>query len=205
MNGAPTRFERMTHSPNTLRIIGGTWRGRKLRFPTVDGLRPTPDRVRETLFNWLQPIIAGARCLDLFAGSGALGFEALSHGAASVMMVERDGSAVKHLRENIAVLKTTGVQVIQRDALEFLNGGRSDMASFDVIFLDPPYHQDLIAPCCTALEQHGWLAPHAHLYIETERSLVQLRLPVNFTITRDKAAGQVAYRLIVRNSGAPDV
>lgn len=188
---------------NTLRIIGGTWRGRKLHFPAVDGLRPTPDRVRETLFNWLQPIIIGARCLDLFAGSGALGFEALSRGAAGVLMVERDGSAVEQLRENIAILKTADTQVIQRDALAFLNNGRGDAAPFDVVFLDPPYHQNLIDPCCASLEQHGWLAPHAHLYIETERSLAQLQLPASFTITRDKAAGEVAYRLIVHNSLAP--
>ncbi len=192
----------MTRSPNTLRIIGGAWRGRKLHFPDVDGLRPTPDRVRETLFNWLQPVIAGARCLDLFAGSGALSFEALSRGAASVVMVERDGGAVKQLCENISVLNTADAQVIQRDALEFLNSG-CGAAAFDVVFLDPPYHQGLIDPCCTALEQHGWLAPHAHLYIETERSLALPRLPASFTVTRDKAAGQVAYRLIVHNSVAP--
>ena len=189
--------------PNTLRIIGGTWRGRKLRFPEVDGLRPTPDRVRETLFNWLQPVISGARCLDLFSGSGALGFEALSRGAASVVMVERDGSAVNQLRENIAILKTTDAQVIQRDALAFLTNGRGDAAPFDVVFLDPPYHQHLIDSCCASLEQHGWLAPHAHLYIETERSLTQLRLPASFTVTRDKAAGQVAYRLIARDPPIP--
>lgn len=191
--------------PNTLRIIGGTWRGRKLRFPDVNGLRPTPDRVRETLFNWLQPVIAGARCLDLFAGSGALGFEALSRGAASVLMVERDGSAVEQLRENIAILKTADAHVIQRDALAFLNNGHGDAAPFDVVFLDPPYHQNLIDPCCTSLEQHGWLAPHAHLYIETERALAQLQLPASLTITRDKAAGQVAYRLVVHNSVAPTI
>ncbi len=187
--------------PNTLRIIGGTWRGRKLHFLDVDGLRPTPDRVRETLFNWLQPVIAGAHCLDLFAGSGALGFEALSRGAASVVMVERDGNAVKQLRENITVLKTADAQIIQRDALAFLNSG--DRAPFDIVFLDPPYHQNQIDPCCASLEQHGWLAPHAHLYIETERSLAQLRLPASFTVTRDKAAGQVAYRLIAHNSVEP--
>jgi 16S rRNA (guanine966-N2)-methyltransferase len=190
-------------NPNTLRIIGGTWRGRKLHFPDVDGLRPTPDRVRETLFNWLQPIITGAHCLDLFAGSGALGFEALSRGAASVVMIERDGTVVKQLRENIALLKTTNAQVLQRDALEFLNSGRGDAMPFDVVFLDPPYQQNLIEPCCAALERHGWLAAHAHLYIETERSLTPLRLPASFTVMRDKAAGQVAYRLIACTSPSP--
>ncbi len=188
--------------PNTLRIIGGAWRGRKLHFPDVDGLRPTPDRVRETLFNWLQPLIVGARCLDLFAGSGALGFEALSRGAASVVLVERDATAVQQLRENLALLKTTAAQVLQRDTLEFLNGGCDATAAFDIVFLDPPFQKNLLDPCCAALEQHGWLTPHARVYLETERSL-SLRLPTSFTITRDKTAGQVAYRLVTRTEVAP--
>jgi len=183
---------------NTLRIIGGTWRGRKLHFPDVDGLRPTPDRVRETLFNWLQPIIAGARCLDLFAGSGALGFEALSRGAASVVMLERDGNAAKQLRENMAILKTTGAQVIQRDALEFLNSGHGDAAPFDIVFLDPPYHQNLINPCCTALERSDWLSANSYLFVEAERELQTFALPPGFEHIRNKRAGQVGYHLAVR-------
>jgi 16S rRNA (guanine966-N2)-methyltransferase len=187
-----------TKHPNTLRIIGGAWRGRKLHFPDVDGLRPTPDRVRETLFNWLQPIITGARCLDLFAGSGALGFEALSRGAASAVMLERDGNAVKQLHENIALLKTTAAQVLQRDALEFLNSGRGDAAPFDVVFLDPPYHQNLIAPCCAALERGDWLSANSYLFIEAERELQTFALPHGFEHIRNKHAGQVGYHLAVR-------
>ena len=183
---------------NTLRIIGGAWRGRKLVFPDVEGLRPTPDRVRETLFNWLQPIIAGAHCLDLFAGSGALGLEALSRGAASVVMVERDGGAVQQLRENIAVLKTTHAQVIQRDALEFLNSGRGDAAPFDVVFLDPPYLKNLIDPCCAALEHGGWLKASSDLFIEAERELQTFALPAGFEHIRNKHAGQVGYHLAMR-------
>lgn len=202
MNGAPTELNDMTRSPNTLRIIGGSWRGRKLRFPDIDGLRPTPDRVRETLFNWLQPIIAGAHCLDLFAGSGALGFEALSRGAASVVMVERDGQAVQQLHENITLLKTSAAQVIQRDALEYLTLRRAEAPPFNVVFLDPPFQHNLIEPCCAALAQHGWLAARAHIYIETERAVTTLALPENFTVIRDKAAGQVAYRLIEFTSPA---
>ncbi|MBI3776111.1 MAG: 16S rRNA (guanine(966)-N(2))-methyltransferase RsmD [Gammaproteobacteria bacterium] len=188
----------MAHLPNTLRIIGGSWRGRKLHFPDVDGLRPTPDRVRETLFNWLQPVIAGAHCLDLFAGSGALGFEALSRGAASVVMVERDGHAVQQLRENITILKTSAAQVIQCDALEFLINSRADVTPFDVVFLDPPYYQNLINPCCTALESGGWLSANSILYIEAELALQTFALPRGFEHTRNKRAGQVGYHLAVR-------
>lgn len=198
MNGAPTRFERMAHLPNTLRIIGGTWRRRKLHFPDVAGLRPTPDRVRETLFNWLQPMIAGAHCLDLFAGSGALGFEALSRGATSVVMVERDGNAVKQLRENIALLKTAQADVLQRDALEFLDSGRRDLAPFDVVFLDPPYQHDLINPCCAALQRGDWLSASCTLFIEAERELQRFALPPGFEHVRNKHAGQVGYHLAIR-------
>lgn len=189
---------RPTHSPNTLRIIGGTWRGRKFPFPDVAGLRPTPDRVRETLFNWLQPVIAGAHCLDLFAGSGALGFEALSRGAASVMMVERDGSAVKHLRENSALLKTTQADILQCEALEFLESSHRDLAPFDLVFLDPPYQHDLINPCCAALQRGGWLSANSTLFIEAERELQSFALPVGFEHVRNKHAGQVGYHLAIR-------
>lgn len=183
---------------NTLRIIGGSWRGRKLNFPDVDGLRPTPDRVRETLFNWLQPVIAGAHCLDLFAGSGALGFEALSRGAASVVMVERDGHAVQQLHENITLLKTSAAQVIQRDALDYLNAGRGDAAPFDIVFLDPPYRQSLIDPCCIALERGGWLKENSALFVEAERALQTFAWPSDFEHIRNKHAGQVGYHLAVR-------
>lgn len=188
----------MARSPNTLRIIGGTWRGRRLHFPDVDGLRPTPDRVRETLFNWLQPVITGAHCLDLFAGSGALGFEALSRGAARVVMVERDGNAVKQLRENSTLLKTTAAQVIQRDALDYLSGGHSDSAPFDIVLLDPPYQQGLIDPCCAALEHGDWLKANSSLFIEAERELQMFALPSGFEHVRNKHAGQVGYHLAVR-------
>lgn len=188
----------MARSPNTLRIIGGTWRGRKLHFPDVEGLRPTPDRVRETLFNWLQPVISGAHCLDLFAGSGALGFEALSRGAASVVMVERDGNAVKQLRENSTLLKTTAAQVIQRDALDYLSGGRGDAAPFDIVLLDPPYQQGLIDPCCAALERGDWLKANSSLFIEAERGLQAFALPSGFEHVHNKHAGQVGYHLAVR-------
>src|SRR5512134_933490 len=126
----------MTGGGNQLRIIGGRWRSRRLRFPPLPGLRPTPDRVRETLFNWLTPVIAGARCLDLFAGSGALGIEALSRGAAAVTFVERHPQAVRGLRANLAQLRAEGARVEQADALLWL---RQAPQPFTVVFLNPPF------------------------------------------------------------------
>ena len=122
--------------PNRVRIIGGSWRSRVVTFPDVPGLRPTPDRVRETLFNWLGHDLTGRRCLDLYAGSGALGFEALSRGAGSVTMVERSPRAWRALRDNAALLGASGLNLVRCDALEFLAHGA---AQFDVIFLDPPF------------------------------------------------------------------
>ncbi len=125
---------------NRVRIIGGFWRSRILRFPDVGGLRPTPDRVRETVFNWLGQDLTGRRCLDLFAGSGALGFEALSRGAASVTMVERDSRAFRALRENAALLGAQHLNPVCGDAIEFL---RRTSDRFDVVFLDPPFGEQI--------------------------------------------------------------
>jgi 16S rRNA (guanine966-N2)-methyltransferase len=177
---------------NTLRIIGGRWRGRKLRFADGEGLRPTTDRVRETLFNWLQPVIHGARCLDLFAGSGALGLEALSRGAIEVQFIERNPQAVKALQENLALLHADNGQVLQGDALTFL---RSPAQPFDVVFLDPPFRQDLLNPALTLLAQENWLAPGARIYIELEAEQGEPSLPVGWELLRSKKAGQAAYHL----------
>ena len=187
----------MTGLNNQVRIIGGRWRGRRLRFPPLEGLRPTPDRVRETLFNWLAPVIEGACCLDLFAGSGALGIEALSRGAAEVVLVERHPLAVRQLRENLALLGMDSAQVIQADALSWL---RRRAQAFDIVLLDPPFGGKLLVPVCAALEQDGWLAANARIYLETESALQDLELPQNWTLVRDKTAGQVSYRLAVRNA-----
>jgi 16S rRNA (guanine966-N2)-methyltransferase len=188
----------MAHSAgysNQLRIIGGRWRGRRVRFLPLEGLRPTPDRVRETLFNWLAPVIAGARCLDLFSGSGALGMEALSRGAADVVFVERHPSACQCLRENLVALGMNLGRVAQADALTWLRGKAQP---FDVVMLDPPFGQDLLVPACAALEQ-GWLAPAARIYLESERSLANVELSPAWRIIREKTAGQVTYRLAVRS------
>lgn len=175
-----------------LRIIGGRWRGRRLRFPDAPGLRPTPDRVRETLFNWLAPLIDGARCLDLFAGSGALGLEALSRGAGEVVFVERDRRVVQTLRENLKALGATA-EVHQADALSWL--AHKVPAPFDIVFLDPPFGQELLAPVCERLEQYGWLRPAARVYLEAEQDW-KLQVLKNWTMLREKRAGHVAYRLV---------
>lgn len=193
----PSRSRETLSGPgrNQVRIVGGLWRGRKLDFPVVAGLRPTPDRVRETLFNWLAPVIEGSRCLDLFAGSGALGFEAASRGAASVVLVERDAAVVNSLREQQRRLNAHQVDVVQADALQFL--ARAPQP-FDVVLLDPPFGQGLLEAALAAL-QRGWLAPRAWLYLEAERSLdseqVNTLLPPGFELYRSKATGQVGYHL----------
>ena len=184
---------------NQLRIIAGQWRGRRLEFPDLPGLRPTPDRVRETLFNWLAPVLPGARCLDLFAGSGALGIEALSRGAAEVTFVERQPLVVRALRENLARLKAENARVEMSDALAWL---RQPATPFEIVLLDPPFEQGLLKPVCALLEQHGWLADAAWIYLEAEAELERWPLPAHWTIHREKIAGAVAYRLVRREVSA---
>jgi 16S rRNA (guanine966-N2)-methyltransferase len=179
-----------------LRIIGGSWRGRKLSFPNVEGLRPTGDRIRETLFNWLAPEIQGARCLDLFAGSGALGLEALSRGAAISLFVERDAKAVVQLRTNAALLKADNAVVVSGDALVFLQQG-NHQAPYHIVFIDPPFQLQLWQEVIDALEQQNWLADDATIYIESGRDL-SYHVPPNWLMHRDKVTGQVCYRLFYR-------
>ena len=183
---------------NQVRIIGGQWRGRKLEFPDVPGLRPTPDRVRETLFNWLAPVVPGSRCLDLFAGSGALGFEAASRGAAEVHLIERDPRIVKVLREQAQRLGAEGLQVVQADVRQYLGGAPQ---AYDVVLLDPPFGKDLLRPTLRSLAA-GWLAPGARVYLEAERELcaeaLSELLPDGLELVRSKAAGQVGYHLARR-------
>src|SRR5512139_378156 len=159
---------------NQLRIIGGSWRSRRLDFPDVEGLRPTPDRVRETLFNWLMPVIHGARCLDLFTGSGALGLEALSRGAASVVLVDRDPRVIATLRNHLQTLKAEGASLVQQGALDYLQG---EPRPFDVVFLDPPFRQGLLQPALELLNTRGWLAAGARVYIEQESEQPLVELP----------------------------
>jgi 16S rRNA (guanine966-N2)-methyltransferase len=188
----PRAAERPNSPPNRLRIIAGRWRGMPLTFPDRPELRPTPDRVRETIFNWLQPVIVGARCLDLFAGSGALGFESLSRGAAHVVFVDRDAQIVRHLEGTAHKLATAEARCIASDALRYLAGAPTP---FDIVFLDPPYASDVLSAACAQLSR-GWLQPSALVYLEAPSDAGLPALPAGWSIHRSKAAGQVGYHLL---------
>lgn len=192
----PPRPSPKPSANNQLRIIGGLWRGRKLSFPDVDGLRPTGDRIRETLFNWLAPEIQGSRCLDLFAGSGALGIEALSRGAAASIMVERDVKAAAQLKSNLEILKAEAGRIVNADALSLLQKGNTD-EPYHIIFIDPPFQLKLWQAVIEALEAGNWLAENATIYIESSRD-DDYHPPINWQLHRDKHAGAVSYRLFYR-------
>lgn len=176
-----------------LRIIGGEWGSRKLSFPNAEGLRPTPDRVRETLFNWLAPHIGGAKVLDVFTGSGALFLEALSRGAAKGVALDSNRDAISSLREHMGTLRCTKGEVQQTNALNYLATPPTDV--FDVVFLDPPFNLDLLKPACDLLEHNGWLAEDAWVYTESERRPSELGLPANWRLHREQKAGGVNYAL----------
>lgn len=180
-----------------IRIIGGQWRGRKLKVANLPGLRPTPDRVRETLFNWLAPIIAGAHCLDLFAGSGALGFEALSRGAGKVVLVDQAKMVVDLVRQQLATLPTNQAEVYQAEVPKQL---KIPERPFDVVFLDPPFHENLLLPTCFYLEEKGFLAANATIYLEAKDVVLAEQLPPNWELIKSKKAGQVMYHLAIRKS-----
>ena len=181
-----------------VRIIGGEWRGRKLHFPQIGSLRPTPDRVRETLFNWLQFELAGKRCLDLFAGSGALGFEALSRGVAAVQFVEPDPAGAKAIAEALRIFGTDRGSVARQGAFEFLRGRPEE--PFDIVFLDPPYAERWLPRVCAALEEGGWLQPDAFVYLEDAASRGAPTLPAGWNLLRSKKAGDVGYHLARRHN-----
>jgi 16S rRNA (guanine966-N2)-methyltransferase len=174
----------------SLRIIAGAWRGRRWRFPDTD-LRPTPDRVRETLFNWLQDRVAGARCLDLFAGSGALGLEALSRGAAEALFVESDRSAASALRLLLADWGVANAQVRESDALRLLAGQSLPM---NLVFLDPPFAAGLLDQSAKALTAGGWLADGALVYVEHAAGQ-SWTAPAGWKTLKSGAAGAVGYHL----------
>ncbi len=167
-----------------------------MRFADAPGLRPTTDRIRETLFNWLQPYVPGARCLDLFAGSGALGLEALSRGAGEVVFVEKNRHVTAVLRQQLEVLQAAEARVIEADALGYLE--KPPPRPFDIVFLDPPFHKGLLAECILRLEQHRWLAPGAYVYLEAEKTAGVPAVPDNWRVVRSKHAGQVGYHLALR-------
>lgn len=182
-----------------VRIIGGEWRRRSLIFPTRPGLRPTPDRVRETLFNWIGSRVIAARCLDLFAGSGALGFEAASRGAGQVVMVERDGVLVRYLTAQARALMASNVELFYDDARRWLQLRRpSSMVPFDIVFLDPPFASNLMALLCRRLEEGEWLQNEALVYLERPVHQEAPPLPANWALRRAGRAGQVSYHLVSR-------
>lgn len=183
------------HAPRgEVRIIGGAWRSRRLAFPAGEGLRPTPDRVRETVFNWLAPYLPGAACLDLFAGSGAFGFEALSRAAARAVLVEKRLEVVAALRHNREQLQAGHADIVHADAVEYLRG---PAAAFDIVFIDPPYASGLLGPCIELLDMRGWLKPGAFIYLEAPEGGAP-PLPATWQLVRSKTAGQVGYHLARR-------
>lgn len=199
----PRSSQKLVVPSSHLRIIGGQWRGRKLEFMAVEGLRPTPDRVRETLFNWIQPYIADARCLDLFSGSGALGLEALSRYAESATFVDLHSITTRQLQSNLQKLKTNAAEVIQADVLEWLDSRQADMEPrYDIVFMDPPFRKGFVEPCCELLESRNLLAENAIIYVETESELGPPNVPETWREHRSKRAGQVTYRLYIREESS---
>jgi 16S rRNA (guanine966-N2)-methyltransferase len=190
------------NKPNQLRIIGGQWRGRKLAIADVDGLRPTGDRIRETLFNWLQGDIVERHCVDLFAGSGALGLECLSRGAANVFLLEKHPAAVRQLRQHCERLDASNSKVIECDVLEWIESASKDtgrnIAPIDIAFVDPPFAANLWATVIDKLENSGLLSPAAIIYIESPKEQL-ITTPSHWELIKEKRTGQVCYRLFQRH------
>ena len=179
-----------------IRIIAGQHRGRKLPVLMADGLRPTTDRVKETVFNWLMPYIQDANCLDCFAGSGGLGFEAISRGASSAILVELNKSAAQQLNDNKALLKANNIRVIQQNALNFLH---SNQQAYSLVFIDPPFRKGLAQKAAELLVEKG-LTDEALIYVEMEADDNLQIMPSHWQLLKEKVAGQVIYRLYQNSS-----
>lgn len=179
-----------------IRIIAGRWRGRKLPVLSSQGLRPTTDRIKETLFNWLAPYLQASRCLDCYSGSGSLGFEAVSRGAAEALLLEKDRAAAQQLIANKNKLADQQITIIQTDSLLWLANPSSQ--PFDLVFIDPPFGQGLVPQTIERLDQYDWLAPSAWIYIETEQDHPELSVPTDWQLHRQKQVGQVYCRLYQR-------
>ena len=179
-----------------IRLISGKWRGKKLPVKDLQGLRPTTDRTKETLFNWLMHDIRDANCLDCFSGSGSLGFEALSRFASNVEFIERDINVVKQLQLNAQQLQSSDATIIHADTIKYLSK-QSDKA-FNIVFVDPPFNCDLVQPCCALLEENEYLADNALIYIERESTIDSLTLPNHWQLIKEKQTGQVIYQLYRR-------
>ena len=187
---------KIKHNPgrgyrDEFRIIAGQWRRRKLQFPPLEGIRPSPDRVRETLFNWLRDHVEGSRCLDLFAGSGALGLEALSRGAGEAVFVDRERAAVEAIRGHLELLGSRGAEAVHADAIAWLQG---PPRPFDLVFLDPPFDAGLLPAVCDRLAR-GWLKSQALVYMEYPADAAPA-LPADWQVLREGRAGRVGFRLV---------
>lgn len=197
-NRASATKKRLTQTKPSgeVRIISGRWRGRKLAVLDAEGLRPTTDRVKETLFNWLMHDIDGANVLDCFAGSGSLGFEALSRHASHCTLLEYDKAAASQLLKNQQMLNCAEAEIIHTNSLSWLT--QPAKRQFDIVFIDPPFRKNLALSCCQLLEQHHWLNDNALIYLETEKELELATLPGAWRLLKEKIAGQLAYRLYQR-------
>lgn len=184
-----------------LRIIGGCWRGRKLPIVHADGLRPTSDRIRETLFNWLAPTITNSVCLDLFAGSGALSFECLSRGALQAIMIEKNPLVARQLRQNSEQLQTDDGLIVQQDAITWLHNQQHIQHTIDIAFIDPPFNYNLWESVTEQLHYSQLLAPNALIYIESPKVSI-LKVPIQWHLCKQKKAGDVVYRLYENKSAA---
>ncbi len=176
-----------------IRLISGKWRGKKLLVKHLAGLRPTTNRTKETLFNWLMHDIRDANCLDCFSGSGSLGFEALSRFAKHVQLIEQNSTVSKQLHANAQQLNAPNISIIEDDCIKYLQQTASQR--FDIVFVDPPFNNDLIQPCCNSLENNGYLSDNALIYIEMESNISKLTLPKNWTLLKEKKTKQVIYQL----------
>ncbi len=179
-----------------IRIISGKWRGKKLPVKDKEGLRPTTDRTKETLFNWLMHDIRDANCLDCFSGSGSLSFEALSRYAQSAVLLEKDKEAAVQLSTNLNSLNINNGQVLTTDSLNYLKQQSSQQ--FDIVFVDPPFNKDLVQPCCELLESNGYLTEQALIYVEMESQISNLQLPTTWQLLKEKSTGQVTYQLYLK-------
>ena len=198
MRNKTTKNKAITKSTDGfIRVISGQFRGRKLPVKDVQGLRPTTDRIEETVFNWLMQDTRDANVLDCFAGSGGLGFEALSRFASTALFIELDPSAAKQLAQNIATLKLQNAQVRHTNSLSFLEQKNSN-TPFDLVFVDPPFRKNLAQTSCNLLEINNWLSEEALIYVEVESDLNTFKPPSNWLLIKEKKAGQVFCRLYQR-------
>ena len=181
-------------APNQVRILAGQWRGRKINFSPLKNLRPTGCRIRETLFNWLQPHIANSTCLDLFAGSGILSFEALSRGANKVLTLDASAQIIQTIQQQAMQLKTSQLQATQQDAYQFIQ--QTSTQTYDIIFIDPPFLDQRLTEICAALANNHWLKPKGLIYVEKDKQQI-FTAPVAWQLLKDKTAGAVSYQLYI--------